>query len=135
MLHITAAIIAVRQFNDVLPNGSGSATQTYSMVGCEWWDGMWMQQSASGAFTATTNHCEDYGFQLYGNHILGGYARTIWTSGGAPDPTRGCNGNLVFTHDPRMYQRFLQPPGFPPVKNTGNLLALRLKKWTVSDTY
>lgn len=133
MLHMTAAIIAVNNFTDNLTNGS--STQAYSMAGCEWWDGMWMQISASGNFTNTTNHCEDYGFQLYGNHILGGYARTVATSGGAADPTRGCNGSLVFTHDPRMYQRFLQPPGFPPVRNVGNLLALRLRKWTEENTY
>jgi hypothetical protein len=134
-LHMSAAIIAVENFNDVLRNGDGNNTQAYRMKGCEWWDGMWMQQPASGDFNSNNNHCEDYGFKLYGNHILGGYARTVWTTGGAPDPTRGCNGALSFTHDQRMLDGTMQPPGFPTVLSSDNLLVLKIKKWAESNTY
>jgi hypothetical protein len=130
-LHMSASILAIESgFKDTLPNGSGG-TRSYSMKGCEWWDGMWMQQSAGGSFTDTSNHYEDYGFQLYGSHVLGGYSRTIWPGSG----DRGCGGDLEFTHDPRMYQRYLQPPGFPGVRSTDNLLVLRIRNWSEENVY
>ncbi|MBN2189412.1 MAG: hypothetical protein JW699_08150 [Chitinispirillaceae bacterium] len=129
-LHMSASIMAVENFNDVLPDGSGG-TRTYAMKGCEWWDGMWMQQSAGGAFTDTSNHLEDYGYKLYGNHILGGYSRTIWPGSG----DRGCGGTLEFTHDQRMVKRNLQPPGFPGVRSTDNLLVLEIRNWSEHNVY
>jgi hypothetical protein len=119
-LHVTASIIAVRSFNDVL-NG-----RTMEMKGCEFWDGAWMDHPAySSTFTNDACHLQDYNYQLYGNHILGGYMNTI-----IDHKTAGCNGTLNFIHDPRMYKRYLQPPGFPGVSTTENLLVLTMSDWS-----
>ena len=124
-LHITAAIMAVCQFNDNL--WDGTTWRNYQMSGTEWWDGMWGTPVTSPngrPFADPANKGEDYGFQLYGNHILAAYSRTIY---GIPE--RGCQDSVTFSHDPRMYEKNLQPPGFPGVKNGTTLLTLRLRDW------
>jgi hypothetical protein len=140
-LHITASIMAVCSFNDVLLyNG---VNKTFPMKGTEWWDGLWDEYSpdpfTQPTFTQTGNKCEDYSLQLYGNHILGGYSRSIYTgsSGGTPySYYRGCAGTQTYNHDPRMYQRNLQPPGYPGVENgtTPALLTLRMREWSVQNS-
>jgi hypothetical protein len=149
MMHLSVAIIAVKNFTMSLCSGyDGSGNPQYKnfqVKGTEWWDGMWMQQphqwnSVSATFTDTKNHCEDYGLSLYGNHILGGYSRTISTGS---ETERGCAGSLTYgtnaltyTHDPRMYKRDFQPPAFPPVQSTPDgLLLLRMRSWSEGNTY
>ena len=130
-LHMTAAIMAVCSFNDVLWNGT--AYQTFLMSGTEWWEGMWgtLPFNPNGKpFNDFASRGEDYSFQLYGNHILAGYARTIYGI-----PQRGCQGTVTFTHDSRMIEKNLQPPGFPGVSNGTNLLTLRLKNWSEENTF
>ena len=130
-LHMTTAIMAVCHFNDLLWNGT--AWQTFPMSGTEWWEGMWgtLPFNPNGkSFTDFESRGEDYSYQLYGNHILAAYARTIYGI-----PQRGCQGTVTFNHDPRMFQRNLQPPGFPGVKNGTTLLTLRMKNWSVENTF
>jgi hypothetical protein len=136
-LHMTASIIAVCQFTDNLYNGT--AWQNFTMSGTEWWGGMWGQLPSSEdpngtSFTDYKNKAEDYSFQLYGNHILGAYARTSYGIS-----CRGCQGSTTFNHDPRMITKNLQPPGFPGVSNDEGggtrLLTLVLRNWSEENKY
>jgi hypothetical protein len=157
MMHMSAAIIAIDAFTaNLCPTIGNAALQVYNMKGCEWWDGAWEQNQflpENYPFNDVRNRCEDYGLTLFGNHVLGGYAKVIYpgnvpvanfsglpfngTYAGQPRCNfRGCaGGNLIYTQDARMHRRDLQPPGFPVVQTIGNLLVLRLKNWSEGNTY
>jgi hypothetical protein len=87
---------------------------------CEFWDGMW---------DGTPQTKESYRYKLFGNHILAAYMRTIAVDGSGVW-SAGCKpGGLSFSHDPRMYKKLIQPPGFPGVSTKNGLYLLSIGGW------
>lgn len=124
-LHISAAIIAVKTVTITNETQQDGSTKSYTMKGCERWQGMWNYDNCTTV---------RYKYQLYGSHTFNAYMNSIGYSGATW--VAGCKkGGLMFDHDPRMYKKLMQPPGFPGVSTTNGLFMLTIGSWTEQNTY